>query len=201
MVSTWVRCRVIVLLSHHFLEIVAKKKFIQLFGPYISQSVSPKYKIHCYSRSKIDVKTIREKSAPWVICKEENKAKVEDFWSLNYYVAPKLRSKRDFELLKLKKWNDSKLDTVGSIVCLILLFLRLSFAPVTVLIKECCMSSKGMESSSLLKSHLERNSASSAELSHHLSSLFREDQYIVLSIILERNGSKSYYTSICPIDL
>uniref|UniRef100_A0A0K2SX09 Glucose-6-phosphate 1-dehydrogenase n=1 Tax=Lepeophtheirus salmonis TaxID=72036 RepID=A0A0K2SX09_LEPSM len=155
-------------------DLAKKKIYPTLWSLYFHNLCPPNTRFIGYSRSKIDVKTIREKSAPWVICKEENKAKLEDFWSLNYYVAGSYDQKRDFELLNQEM---ERLETgySGSNRLFYLALPPSVFAPVTVLIKECCMSLKGW-SRVIVEKPFGKDSASSAELSNHLSSLFREDQ-------------------------
>nr|ACO10733.1 Glucose-6-phosphate 1-dehydrogenase [Caligus rogercresseyi] len=155
-------------------DLAKKKIYPTLWSLYFHNLCPPNTKFIGYSRSKIDVKTIRERSAPWFSRPEEHKAKLEEFWSLNHYVAGSYDQKRDFELLNQEM---ERLES-GSSGRNRLFYLALPpsvFASVTVFLKECCMSSKGW-SRVIVEKPFGKDSASSAELSNHLSSLFTEDQ-------------------------
>lgn len=99
----------------------------------------------------------------------------EAFWKANSYVAGSYDTKRDFEMLNQEMTN---LEEKISKVCHRLFYLALPpsvFASVTTLIKATCMSSQGW-SRIIVEKPFGKDSESSAALSNHLSSLFKEDQ-------------------------
>ena len=107
---------------------------------------------------------------------KEGEEEIENsFWNANSYVAGGYDTKRDFELLNQEMTN---LEEKVSKVCHRLFYLALPpsvFAPVTTLIKQTCMSTSGW-SRIIVEKPFGKDSDSSATLSNHLSSLFREDQ-------------------------
>lgn len=99
----------------------------------------------------------------------------EAFWKANSYVAGNYDTKRDFELLNQEMTN---LEEKVSKVRHRLFYLALPpsvFASVTTLIKSTCMSPAGW-SRIIVEKPFGKDSESSAALSNHLSSLFREEQ-------------------------
>ena len=99
----------------------------------------------------------------------------EAFWKANSYVAGSYDTKADFEKLNAEM---TKLEEKVAKVRHRLFYLALPpsvFATVTTVIKETCMSSYGW-SRVIVEKPFGKDSASSATLSNHLSSLFKEEQ-------------------------
>ena len=97
---------------------------------------------------------------------------MEEFWKANSYVAGSYDTKRDFELLNQEMTN---LEEKAANRLFYLALPPSVFASVTTLIKANCMSTSGW-SRIIVEKPFGKDSDSSAELSNHLSALFKEDQ-------------------------
>jgi glucose-6-phosphate 1-dehydrogenase len=99
----------------------------------------------------------------------------EEFWQNNSYVAGSYDTKRDFEMLNQEMSNlEEKMSKVHNR----LFYLALPpsvFESVTTSLKSTCMSTTGW-SRVIVEKPFGKDSESSAKLSNHLSSLFKEDQ-------------------------
>ena len=97
------------------------------------------------------------------------------FWKINFYVAGGYDTKRDFEMLNQEMTNlEEKVSKTRNR----LYYLALPpsvFASVTSLIKQTCMSPDGWNRI-IVEKPFGKDSESSATLSNHLSSLFKEEQ-------------------------
>eukprot|EP00795_Rhopilema_esculentum_P002043 gene2043-17609_t len=140
---------------------------------YKSQLV-PKHTIFVgYARSKLTVADLRKKAEPYLKVKDDEKDKLDAFFKANYYVQGSYTEASayqnlDVELKKLE--NGLKANRI--------FYLALPpsvFMPVTENIKKCCMSSSGYNRV-VVEKPFGHDSASSAKLSEHLSSLFNEEQ-------------------------
>ncbi|XP_002735158.1 glucose-6-phosphate 1-dehydrogenase-like, partial [Saccoglossus kowalevskii] len=126
-----------------------------------------------YARSKLTVEAIKEKTMPYLKVKDNEKSKLDTFFSLNYYVQGSYNGKSDFENLntllnKIEKNQKSNR----------LFYLALPpsvFMDVTSNIKASCMSKTGW-TRVIVEKPFGKDAKSSAELSNHLSSLFKEDE-------------------------
>ena len=107
--------------------------------------------------------------------KEGEEGKANAFWKANTYVAGSYDTQRDFEILNQEITNiEEKVSRVRNR----LFYLALPpsvFASVTTMIKQTCMSPAGW-SRVIVEKPFGKDSESSAQLSNHLASLFREDQ-------------------------
>ena len=121
----------------------------------------------------------------------------EEFWQNNSYVAGSYDTKRDFEMLNQEMSNlEQKISKVcnrlfylgkylllhncGGTRILIIFFFSSALPPsvfesVTTAIKNTCMSPSGW-SRVIVEKPFGKDSDSSAKLSNHLSSLFKEEQ-------------------------
>lgn len=154
-------------------DLAKKKIYPTLWSLYLHNLCPENTRFVGYSRSKITVNDIREKSAPWVKAKDEDKAKLDKFWSLNSYVAGSYDQKRDFELLNQEMAGYEGKNVGNRLFCLALP--PSIFATVTTHLKDTCMSTSGW-SRIIVEKPFGRDSESSAQLSNHLSSLFKEEQ-------------------------
>nr|XP_023022998.1 glucose-6-phosphate 1-dehydrogenase-like [Leptinotarsa decemlineata]ARI45081.1 glucose-6-phosphate dehydrogenase [Leptinotarsa decemlineata] len=126
-----------------------------------------------YARSKSTISEIKEKCEPYMNLKPEEKARYEEFWSLNYYLAGQYNSRTDFELLNQEIAKFEKGPVANR-----LFYLALPpsvFEDVTVHIRNTCMANKGW-TRIIIEKPFGRDLDSSEKLSNHLASLFTESQ-------------------------
>lgn len=127
-----------------------------------------------YARSDLSVEKIREKTQPYMKTKPEEKEKLEDFFSLNFYVKGSYTDAEAFrnlnnELVKLES---------GKAAADRIFYLALPpsvFMPVSQLLKDHCESQTGW-TRIVIEKPFGKDSESSAVLSDHLRKLFSEDQ-------------------------
>lgn len=156
-------------------DLAKKKIYPTLWALFKEKLLPPQTRIVGYARSKLTVEDIRGKCKPWVKVKPGEEHLEEEFWQNNSYVAGSYDTKRDFEILNQEMTN---LEQKISKVCNRLFYLALPpsvFDTVTTMIKQTCMSPSGW-SRIIVEKPFGKDSESSAKLSNHLSSLFREDQ-------------------------
>jgi len=155
---------------------LAKKKIYPTLWSLFKEKLMPNdTQIVGYARSKISVDEIRQKCQPFLKVKSGEEALADEFWKVNSYVAGSYDTKRDFEMLNQEMSNlEEKISKVRNR----LYYLALPpsvFASVTSLIKATCMSSAGWNRI-IVEKPFGKDSESSATLSNHLSSLFKEEQ-------------------------
>jgi glucose-6-phosphate 1-dehydrogenase len=105
---------------------------------------------------------------------ESEQEKADAFWALNTYVAGGYDSKSDFENLDAVITDGESNGEIGNR----LFYLALPpsvFIPVTTHLKEAAMSKTGW-TRVIVEKPFGKDSESSATLSNHLSSLFKEEQ-------------------------
>lgn len=152
---------------------LAKKKIYPTLWSVFKENLFPKgTRIVGYARSKLTVEDIRQKCQPWIKVKDGEESLLEEFWKANSYVAGSYDTKRDFELLNQEMTN---LEEKAANRLFYLALPPSVFASVTTLIKANCMSTSGW-SRIIVEKPFGKDSDSSAELSNHLSALFKEDQ-------------------------
>jgi len=155
-------------------DLAKKKIYPTLWAIYKENLLPSKVNFIGYSRSKISVDVIREKCKPWFPIKEGEEEKAEAFWAANSYVAGGYDQRRDFELLTQEM---ERLEKSGKHANR-LFYLALPpsvFEHVTTQLKETCMSKTGWNRI-IVEKPFGKDSASSAKLSNHLSSLFKEEE-------------------------
>jgi len=152
---------------------LAKKKIYPTLWALFRDGLMPAgTQIFGYARSKMTVAQLRERCAGTVKCREGEEATLENFWASNSYVAGSYDTQRDFELLHKEMTAVEK----GHANRLFYLALPPSvFKPVTSMLKASCMSQTGW-TRVIVEKPFGKDSASSADLSNHLQSLFSEDQ-------------------------
>jgi len=139
----------------------------------------PRTVIIGYARSALTVEQVRCNADKYSKVKEDEHSKYEEFWSHNKYVSGVYDSPEDFA-----KLNDviSEGECISSGVhCNRLFYLATPpgvFEPATLEIKNHCMTPPSKEGWTriIIEKPFGRDTASSAQLSHHLASLFNEDQ-------------------------
>ncbi|GAB0097106.1 Glucose-6-phosphate 1-dehydrogenase [Sergentomyia squamirostris] len=128
-----------------------------------------------YSRSKLTVAELKVKCAPYMKCRKDEEAQLEEFWNLNQYVAGGYDSEDDFANL-----NNAMLAVEQGKSSNRLFYLALPpsvFNTVTVHVKNTCFNRHGNGwDRVIIEKPFGRDAATSEELSNHLAKLFREDQ-------------------------
>lgn len=128
-----------------------------------------------YARSQLTVAELRAKCEPYMKVRAGEEERYEQFWRINAYVAGSYDQRRDFELLNQEMVQfERKHNKRGNR----LFYLALPpsvFQPVTVNIKQACMSELGW-SRVIIEKPFGRDAASSQELTDHLARLFTEKQ-------------------------
>ena len=127
-----------------------------------------------YARSALTIEELKKKCAPYMKEKSSETERLEQFWAVNHYVKGSYDTRRDFELLNQEM---SKLGGEGIANRIFYLALPPSvFEPVTSNIRACCMASSGGWTRVIVEKPFGRDSETSAKLSSHLASLFREEE-------------------------
>ncbi|CAH1265922.1 G6PD [Branchiostoma lanceolatum] len=126
-----------------------------------------------YARSDLTVQAVRDKSTQYMKLQDDEKDKFEEFWKMNSYVKGSYTERTDFEHLNQEINTLPKGDLAHR-----LFYLALPptvFKDVSSNVRLCCMGHEGW-SRIIVEKPFGRDSESSADLSQHLSKLFREDQ-------------------------
>lgn len=126
-----------------------------------------------YARSKMTVEEIRVKCQPYMGVRDGEEESLDNFWKLNTYVAGNYDVRRDFELLNQELCKQEKNSAANRVFYLALP--PSVFEPVTSNIRNTCMAQRGW-TRVIIEKPFGKDTASSAQLSNHLASLFREDQ-------------------------
>ncbi len=153
-------------------DLAKKKIYPTLWFLYRDKLLPPGTTIVGYARSKLTVGNIREKCKPWFKVRPGEEEAAEQFWRQNHYVAGGYDKRSDFELLNQELSRHERRPANR------LFYLALPpsvFEAVTTHLKEVCMSATGW-SRVIVEKPFGKDSDSSARLSDHLQSLFREDQ-------------------------
>lgn len=153
-------------------DLAQKKIYPTLWALFRDRLLPKDTYIFGYARSKLSVTQIREKCAGTVKAKPGEEEQLESFWRANHYVAGSYDTKRDFELLSQEMTQVEK----GRANRLFYLALPPSvFKPVTLMLKEACISQTGW-TRVIVEKPFGKDADSSADLSNHMQRLFREDQ-------------------------
>ncbi|KAF8790087.1 glucose-6-phosphate 1-dehydrogenase-like [Argiope bruennichi] len=154
-------------------DLAKKKIYPTLWFLYRDGLLPPKTKFVGYARSNLTVDDIRNRATQYMQVKNEQEQKLDEFFKLNYYVSGTYENPDDFGKLneQLDKLENSSLSNR-------LFYLALPptvFSIVTKNLKLKCMAPKGW-TRVIIEKPFGRDSESSAELSRHLSSLFKEEE-------------------------
>merc|ERR1712110_1046138 len=153
-------------------DLAKKKIYPTLWALFRDGLMPPGTQIFGYARSKMTVAQMRERCAGTVKAKEGEEELLEQFWNNNHYVAGSYDTQRDFEMLNQEMVAVEK----GHANRLFYLALPPSvFKPVTSMLKASCMSQTGW-TRVIVEKPFGKDSDSSAKLSNHLSSLFKEEE-------------------------
>ncbi|XP_021946745.1 glucose-6-phosphate 1-dehydrogenase isoform X1 [Folsomia candida] len=126
-----------------------------------------------YARSKMTIPELRAKCEPYMSVKPDESEAYEQFWQVNDYVAGSYDGRRDFELLNQEIAKKEKNAAANR-----LFYLALPpsvFEPVTSSLRNTCMATRGW-TRVIIEKPFGKDSESSAQLSSHLASLFKEEQ-------------------------
>ena len=80
-------------------DLACKKIYPTLWALFRHKALPPGSRIFGYARSQLSVSKIREKCADTVFAKKGQEELLEQFWSVNHYVAGSYDKKTDFEIL------------------------------------------------------------------------------------------------------
>lgn len=120
---------------------MAKKKIYPTLWSLFRDNLLPNKTIfYGYARSNLTVAQLRAKCDQYMQVAPGDKAKYEQFWQLNYFVAGAYDSSRDFKLLDQKIAQFEKVPHANRIFYLALP--SVVFETVTRMIKDTCMSKK-----------------------------------------------------------
>ncbi|XP_073228786.1 glucose-6-phosphate 1-dehydrogenase X-like [Porites lutea] len=153
---------------------LAKKKIYPTLWYLFKDDLIPKgTKIIGYARSDLTVEKLRAKTEPFMKLKDDQKAKVEEFFKNCYYVKGPYNEESGYKKLnaELEKLGE------GKTVVNRLFYLALPpsvFIDASENIKNNCMGTKGWNRV-VIEKPFGKDSDSSAELSNHLASLFPEN--------------------------
>ena len=133
-----------------------------------------------YARSKISVGDIRQRCQPFLKdnyeVKSDEEALAEEFWKVNSYVEGSYDTEPDFKRLNQEMSKlEEKISKVERNRIFYLALPPKVYANVTSLINATCMSSAGWNRI-IVEKPFGKDSVSSADLSNHLSSLFKEEE-------------------------
>ncbi|XP_014247184.1 glucose-6-phosphate 1-dehydrogenase isoform X2 [Cimex lectularius] len=126
-----------------------------------------------YARSDISIAELKERCKSYMKVNPNEESLYEQFWNLNYYIKGSYTSRSDFEHLNQEI---NILEPSASANRLFYLALPPSvFESVTVNLRNTCMSAKGW-TRVIVEKPFGKDADSSAKLSDHLASLFKEEQ-------------------------
>lgn len=115
---------------------MAKKKIYPTLWSLFRDNLLPNKTIfYGYARSNLTVAQLRAKCDQYIQVAPGDKAKYEQFWQLNYFVAGAYDSSRDFKLL------DQEISQFANRIFYLALP-SVVFETVTKMIKDTCMSKK-----------------------------------------------------------
>ncbi|GBM46648.1 Glucose-6-phosphate 1-dehydrogenase [Araneus ventricosus] len=154
-------------------DLAKKKIYPTLWFLYRDGLLPPKTTFVGYARSNLTVDDIRSRAIQYMQVKKDQEQLVDEFFKLNYYVSGTYENSDDFG--KLNEQLD-KLEKSSSSNRLFYLALPPTvFSIVTKNLKLTCMAPKGW-TRVIIEKPFGRDSETSAELSRHLSSLFKEEE-------------------------
>lgn len=153
---------------------LAKKKIYPTLWELFKHNWLPEHTFFVgYARSKLSVEDIRKRVEPYLKVSDAQKEKLEAFWSVNSYVAGGYEDPEGYKTLDA---HIKQRETTHSNDRMFYLALPPSvFIPVTQMVKNHCESSSGW-TRIVIEKPFGKDYDSSAVLSNHLSSIFKEEQ-------------------------
>ncbi|GFT74910.1 glucose-6-phosphate 1-dehydrogenase [Nephila pilipes] len=153
---------------------LAKKKiYPTLWALYRDGLIPPKTKFVGYARSNLKIDDIKSQALPYIKVKEDQKELLDDFFKVNSYICGTYDKSDDFQ--KLNEHLEKLENGPSSNRLFYLAVPPTVFSIVTENLKQKCMFHKGW-TRVIIEKPFGRDSASSAELTEHLSSLFKEEE-------------------------
>ncbi|XP_022651211.1 glucose-6-phosphate 1-dehydrogenase-like isoform X4 [Varroa destructor] len=154
---------------------LAKKKIYPTLWALFRDDLLPKgTKIIGYGRSPLTIEQLEERIRPYIRLRESDEVLFKEFFTANSYVTGSYDEASAFENLQAHLLGLEE----GSMVANRLFYLALPptvFQSVSKMVKQYCMSSSGW-SRLIIEKPFGRDLKSSAELSRHLASVFKEEQ-------------------------
>ncbi|KAJ8679283.1 hypothetical protein QAD02_015070 [Eretmocerus hayati] len=146
-----------------------------LWSLYRDNKLPSNTRFYGHARKNIDVAKLRENVDPYVKISDDELKRYDEFWSLNKYTAGTDNEDADYDKINEMIGKDQGgPDARGNRIFYLALPPSV-FQNATTQIKRACMAKKGWTRIGVEKP-FGHDLASSEELSHHLSSLFTEDQ-------------------------
>lgn len=153
---------------------LAKKKIYPTIWYLYRDSLLPENtKFVGYSRTKLTVSEIREKSKKFMKVRPGEERKFEKFWQANDYISGSYDKRVDYEMLNQLITKAEKGPVANRIFYLAVP--PTVFEDVTVNIRNACVSIKGF-TRVIIEKPFGRDDISSTKLSNHLAALFKEEQ-------------------------
>lgn len=153
---------------------LAKKKIYPTLWYLYRDNLLPKNtKFIGYSRTKLTVDDIKERSKKYIKVRPGDEKRLEEFWEVNDYLAGSYDKRIDYELLNQQISRNEK-----GIKCNRIFYLAVPpnvFEDVSLNIRNACLAIKGY-TRVIIEKPFGRDSESSDKLSSHLASLFKEEQ-------------------------
>jgi len=156
-------------------DLAKKKIYPTLWGLYRDGLLPSSTYIVGYARSKLTVEEIRKKTIDHMKVKDAEKARAEEFFKLNSYVAGSYDKDADFEKLNAHI-TDFQSDKITVNRLFYLALPPTVYQNVTSHIKASCMAQEEGWTRVIVEKPFGRDSESSAQLSNHIASLFNEDE-------------------------
>jgi glucose-6-phosphate 1-dehydrogenase len=158
---------------------LAKKKIYPTLWQLYRYDLAPKNTFFVgYARSDLTVAALRSKTEPFLKYSQDEKAKIDKFFEMCSYVKGSYTESKGFEDLNKAIDAIEKKHATGGAKAHRLFYLALPpsvFQPVTANIRKSCFGKKGWNRV-IVEKPFGKDSASSAELSKHLSSVFVEEE-------------------------
>ncbi|XP_054163645.1 glucose-6-phosphate 1-dehydrogenase-like isoform X2 [Oppia nitens] len=156
-------------------DLAKKKIYPTLWALFRDRLIPRRTVIIGYARTKLTVEDLKTNISKYIQIKDENEnQKFERFLNQNHYINGNYDKTQDF--CRLNDFAEQFETTFATANRLFYLALPPNvFAPVTKLIRETCMSTKGWNRV-IIEKPFGHDFESSAELSRHLSDLFKENE-------------------------
>ncbi|XP_037925404.1 glucose-6-phosphate 1-dehydrogenase isoform X2 [Hermetia illucens] len=154
-------------------DLARKKIYPTLWWLFRDNLLPMQTKFFGYARSKLSKDGLRELCHPYMKVRPGETEKYEEFWRLNHYVAGSYETRRDFEMLNQEIIKEEQQQMANRVFYLALP--PSVFQPVTVNIRNVCMSQKGW-TRIIIEKPFGKDAQSSKELTDHLAQLFHEEQ-------------------------
>lgn len=154
-------------------DLAKKKTYPALWGLHRDGLLPENTKFFGYARSALSVENVKENCRPFMAVKPDEETNYQNFWKKHSYVQGTYSELSDFH--KLNEILCSNEPENGANRIFYLALPPSVFEVVTTNLRKSCVSKKGW-TRIIVEKPFGHDDASSEKLSHHLASLFSEDQ-------------------------